>query len=96
MYNTCSWQALSHFPSATSDASDLSWSPAGDYICVVDGPLTYNIAVHAADGRPLASYVAAGAAEGALGVKSVAWNPSGELLAVGSHDQVGALRCGGV
>lgn len=40
------------------------------------------------DGTPLARYRAY---EDALGVKSVAWAPSGQLLAVGSYDQ--ARRC---
>lgn len=40
--------------------------------------------VLALDGTPLVRYRAY---EDALGVKSVAWAPSGQLLAVGSYDQ---------
>lgn len=49
-----------------------------------------------ADGSPATAF---SAYQGALGVKSVAWNGSGELLAVGSYDEVGrrgAARAGRV
>jgi len=29
----------------------------------------------------------------ALGIKSVEWSPSGQMLAVGSFDQAGVLTC---
>ncbi len=51
MYDTSSWQQLRHFRAATSDAAELSWSPDGGRIALVDGPLRYKVAVHAADGR---------------------------------------------
>ena len=46
------------------------------------------VVVYGLDGRVLTSYRAY---SDALGIKSVAWSPSGQLLAVGSYDQV----CGG-
>ena len=71
----------------TSDLADLAWSPDGGAIAVWDSPLEYKLLVYAADGRALAKHCAY---EHALGVKggSVAWSPSGQLLAVGSFDQV--------
>jgi len=71
----------------TSDLSDLAWSPDGGAIAVWDHALEYKLLVYAADGRKLAQHVAY---EHALGIKggSVAWSPSGQLLAVGSYDQV--------
>ena len=44
--------------------------------------------MRSAEGEYLAQY---SAYSGALGVKSVAWAPSGQLVAVGSYDQVLAI-----
>lgn len=50
-----------------------------------EGPLEYGVCLYSADGEYLSRY---SAYSGALGIKSVAWSPSGQLLAIGSYDQV--------
>jgi WD40 repeat protein len=44
----------------------------------------YRVLIYSVDGTQMSSY---SAYEHALGVKSVAWSPSGQLLAIGSFDQ---------
>ena len=65
-------------------ACTVQWSPDGSCLAVWDSPLEYGVCLYAADGEYLAQY---SAYTGALGVKAVAWAPSGQLLAVGSFDQ---------
>lgn len=66
------------------DAEDLSWSPDGRAICVVDALVNHRVCLYQPDGRELAVY---SAYEHALGVKTVQWSPSAQFLAVGSYDQ---------
>ena len=51
VYDTATWTQQRHFPVSTEDAAELSWSPDGGYLALVDGPLSYRVVVHAADGR---------------------------------------------
>lgn len=44
----------------------------------------YKILIYSVDGRCLATY---SAYDHALGVKSVAWAPTSQFLAIGSYDQ---------
>lgn len=67
------------------DAADLAWSPDSSKLAVWDSAFTYNVLVLAADGSSLGSY--SGYQDG-LGIRSVGWSPGGDLLAVGSYDQV--------
>lgn len=46
-------------------------------------PLQYKVLLYSLDGRLLAAYCAY---EWSLGIKSVAWSPSSQFLAVGSYD----------
>jgi hypothetical protein len=87
VFSTSAWTVAAHFQVETNDLSDLAWSPDGGAIAVWDHALEYKLLVYAADGRKLAQHAAY---EHALGIKggSVAWSPSGQLLAVGSYDQV--------
>ena len=84
MYTCADWQLAHHFQLATADLEDIAWSP--DCACLVawDTCLTYKLVVFAPNGEMLTSY---SAYQNALGIKSVAWSPSGQLLAVGSFDQ---------
>jgi hypothetical protein len=67
------------------DAADIAWSPDSSKLAVWDSPLTYAVHVLGPDGASLGSYSAYG---DGLGVRSVSWSPGGDLLAVGSYDQV--------
>ena len=44
----------------------------------------YKILLYSVDGRCLAKY---SAYENALGVKSIAWSPTSQFLAIGSYDE---------
>ncbi|KAK3278435.1 hypothetical protein CYMTET_13627 [Cymbomonas tetramitiformis] len=85
IFGTQQWSVAAHFAIETSDAADISWSPDGGNICVWDTVLAYKMLVYAPDGRCLTKHEAY---ENALGIKSLNWCPSGQLLAVGSFDQV--------
>lgn len=55
--------------------------------------LQYKVLLYSLDGRLLATYCAY---EWSLGIKSVAWSPSSQFLAVGSYDgKVGRAPAGG-
>lgn len=45
----------------------------------------HRVQVFTSDGKPATTY---SAYQDALGIKDVAWNASGELLSVGSYDEV--------
>ena len=51
VYDTAAWGRQAHFQAATEDAAELSWSPDGGCLALMDGPLSYRVCVHAADGR---------------------------------------------
>lgn len=78
----------------TADAAGLAFSPDGRYLAVWDSCLNYKICIYTLQGRLCGTY---SAYENALGIKSVQWSPSSQLLAVGSYDQsvsVGRGRMG--
>ena len=78
------WEMVSHFSVDTKDLAGVSWSPNGGMLCLQDSLLYYNVLLYSMDGRCVATY---SAYENALGVKSLAWSPTGQFLAVGSYDQ---------
>ncbi len=51
MYDTATWTQQRHFRASTSDAAELSWSPDGGCLALLEGALAYRVAVHAVDGR---------------------------------------------
>ena len=53
-----------------------------------DTCLAYKLVVSTLQGEVLTTY---SAYANALGIKSVEWSPSGQMLAVGSFDQAGFL-----
>lgn len=77
------WSLLRQVECATADLAGLSWSPSRDCFVVWDSPLAYRLQVFSLDGREELDY---SAYEHQLGVKTVRWSPSGQLLAVGSYD----------
>eukprot|EP00052_Salpingoeca_macrocollata_P032885 m.6740 g.6740 ORF g.6740 m.6740 type:complete len:436 (+) comp4375_c0_seq1:162-1469(+) len=87
IYNCNNWDQISSFPVDTKDAVSLSWSPNDRCICVQESCLDYDIGVYMTDGNKLGQY---SAYDDALGVKTVAWAPSEQLLSVGSYD--GCIR----
>ncbi|KAL5015357.1 hypothetical protein ScPMuIL_009627 [Solemya velum] len=79
-----SWELVKHFDTDTDDLEGLSWSPDGRVLCVWDAPLNYKVLLYSVDGRCIAQY---SAYSNALGVKSIAWSPTSQFLAIGSYDQ---------
>lgn len=69
----------------TQDLADLAWSPDGSCFAVWDILLTYKLLIYSSSGHCLASY---SAYQDALGIRTVQWSPDGQMLAVGSYDQV--------
>ncbi|XP_004474669.1 WD repeat-containing protein WRAP73 [Dasypus novemcinctus] len=77
------WQLLRHFDTDTQDLAGIEWAPNGCVLAVWDTCLEYKILLYSLDGRLLSSYTAY---EWSLGIKSVAWSPSSQFLAIGSYD----------
>ncbi|XP_049609478.1 WD repeat-containing protein WRAP73 [Syngnathus scovelli] len=78
------WHLLRHFETETQDLVGLEWSPNGCVLAVWDSCLEYKVLLYSLDGRLLFTY---SAYEWSLGVKSVAWSPSSQFLAIGSYDE---------
>ncbi|XP_040843743.1 WD repeat-containing protein WRAP73 isoform X2 [Ochotona curzoniae] len=77
------WQLLRHFDTDTQDLAGIEWAPNGCVLAAWDTCLEYKILLYSLDGRLLSAYCAY---EWSLGIKSVAWSPSSQFLAVGSYD----------
>ncbi|KAK2493697.1 hypothetical protein MC885_010390, partial [Smutsia gigantea] len=77
------WQLLRHFDTDTQDLAGIEWAPNGCVLAVWDTCLEYKMLLYSLDGRLLAVFCAY---EWSLGIKSVAWSPSSQFLAVGSYD----------
>uniref|UniRef100_A0A8C8YM67 WD repeat containing, antisense to TP73 n=1 Tax=Prolemur simus TaxID=1328070 RepID=A0A8C8YM67_PROSS len=77
------WQLLRHFDTDTQDLAGVEWAPNGCVLAVWDTCLEYKVLLYSLDGRLLSAFCAY---EWSLGVKSVAWSPSSQFLAVGSYD----------
>ncbi|KAK3157146.1 hypothetical protein QOZ80_2AG0116810 [Eleusine coracana subsp. coracana] len=79
-----SWEIMGVFAVDTVDLAGVEWSPDDSSIVVWDSLLEYKVLIYSPDGRCLFKYLAY---ESGLGVKTVAWSPCGQFLAVGSYDQ---------
>ncbi|XP_022453964.1 WD repeat-containing protein WRAP73 isoform X2 [Delphinapterus leucas] len=77
------WQLLRHFDTDTQDLAGIEWAPNGCVLAAWDSCLEYKILLYSLDGRLLSTFCAY---EWSLGIKSVAWSPSSQFLAVGSYD----------
>ncbi|XP_074233715.1 WD repeat-containing protein WRAP73 isoform X3 [Camelus bactrianus] len=77
------WQLLRHFDTDTQDLAGIEWAPNGCVLAAWDSCLEYKVLLYSLDGRLLSTYCAY---EWSLGIKSVAWSPSSQFLAVGSYD----------
>ncbi|KAK7071614.1 WD repeat-containing protein wrap73 [Halocaridina rubra] len=81
---TKSWQLVKHFEVATKDLAGVQWASDGTVLAVWESPLEYKVLIYSLSGHCLASY---SAYQWSLGVKTVAWSPTGQFLAIGSYDQ---------
>ncbi|XP_042650568.1 WD repeat-containing protein WRAP73 isoform X2 [Tyto alba] len=78
------WQLLRHFDTETQDLFGIEWAPNGCVLAAWDTCLEYKILLYSLDGRLLSMYRAY---EWSLGIKSIAWSPSSQFLAIGSYDE---------
>ncbi|CAB1329539.1 unnamed protein product [Coregonus sp. 'balchen'] len=78
------WHLLRHFETETQDLAGVEWSPNGCVLAVWDSCLEYKVLLYSLDGRLLSTF---SAYEWSLGIKSLAWSPSSQFLAIGSYDE---------
>jgi len=78
------WQLLKHFEVDTDNLDGISWSPNGCTFAVWESPLEYKVLVYNVDGQCVNKFQPS---KWSLGVKTVCWPSSGQLLAIGSYDQ---------
>lgn len=78
------WQLIKHFEVETDNLEGISWSPNGTAFAVWESPLEYKVLVYNVDGQCVNKFQPS---KWSLGVKTVGWSPSGQLLAIGSFDQ---------
>lgn len=88
MYTCSNWSLIKQFQVATTDLEDIAWSPDAACLVAWDTCLSYSLTVFTPEGETLAKY---SAYSNALGVKTVQWAPSGQMLIIGSFDQVSSV-----
>ncbi|RKO97662.1 hypothetical protein CXG81DRAFT_12185 [Caulochytrium protostelioides] len=94
LLDTTTWQTVHAFPCGTNDLRHLQWSPDGRYLAIWDGLFDPRVFVYLPTGQLVAEYAPdpCGAPEtgrprtGGLGIRTVAWAPSAQLLALGGYN----------
>ncbi|THU93629.1 YVTN repeat-like/Quino protein amine dehydrogenase [Dendrothele bispora CBS 962.96] len=85
LYDTSdSYKLVRHFPLPTSSLSNFSLSPNGNYLAVWEGPLEYKLYILTLAGNLLTTFTPN--PEPTLGIRQVAWHPSGAFIAIGGYD----------
>ncbi|KAJ9081966.1 hypothetical protein DSO57_1009188 [Entomophthora muscae] len=84
IYDTDTWLLKKHFLLDTIDAADISWSPDGQFIAVLESCIEYKVILYSPAGFSVGSY---SAYEVGLGIKTMCWSPTSEHLILGSYDQ---------
>ncbi|KAF0301546.1 WD repeat-containing protein WRAP73 [Amphibalanus amphitrite] len=83
LFATSGWELIKHIDSVGQDVAGLSWSPDSELFALWDGLLQSRVAVYDLTGRRLAEVKLPGSP---LGVSTVHWSPSGQLLAATGFD----------
>ena len=68
----------------TSSLGGLSLSPTGNYLAIWEGPLDYKLYIYNLAGQQVATFEPEEITT--LGIRTVAWHPSGLFVAVGGWD----------
>ncbi|KAF5385412.1 hypothetical protein D9757_005386 [Collybiopsis confluens] len=91
LYDTSdSYRIVRHFALPTSSLASFSLSPTGNHISAWEGPLEYKLYILTLAGHCLKKF--APEPEPVLGIREVAWHPSGMFLAIlGFDDKVQIL-----
>ncbi|OQR95704.1 WD repeat-containing protein WRAP73 [Thraustotheca clavata] len=84
IYNVDTWEMVSHFDVASYDLVEITWTMDGRAIFIRDTHLEYRFLLYSPDGTLLQTYEAY---QNALGIKTVSWSPTGQLVAIGSYDE---------
>ncbi|KAG6851214.1 hypothetical protein H0H93_015224 [Arthromyces matolae] len=79
-----SYKLVNHFPLPTSSLASLSLSPVGDYLAVWEGPTEYKLYIMNLAGSTIATF--SPDRDPGLGIRCVAWHPSGSFLSIGGWD----------
>ncbi|KAF9270125.1 YVTN repeat-like/Quino protein amine dehydrogenase [Marasmius fiardii PR-910] len=79
-----SFKLVRHFPLPTTSVSSIALSPTDNYLAVWEGSLEYKLHVITLAGTLLTTFTPS--PEPALGIRHVAWHPSGAFLAVGGWE----------
>ena len=83
LFSTAGWQLIKHLATVGQDVAGLAWCPHSERFCVWAGLQQCRVAVYDLTGRQLAELKLA---DSPLGVSSVHWCRTGQLLAVTGHD----------
>ncbi|KAJ2715653.1 WD repeat-containing protein wrap73 [Coemansia spiralis] len=82
VYDTEDWRLVREIALDTVDVAGLAWSPDGLHIVAWDTASSYSVAV-----VNVAGMVKRLTEDEGLGVRTCAWGPTGQLLALGGHDR---------
>lgn len=89
LYDTRTFEEVTSLELGTSDAAGMLWSPDSRHLVVWDGvtygPRVVVLGVSSCSAQVVMDKAWVAGASG-LGVRSVAWSPSGSVLAVGTYD----------
>ncbi|KAK9795231.1 hypothetical protein WJX73_008078 [Symbiochloris irregularis] len=84
LVSTATWRLTSRRVVGSSDLAAIAWSPDGSRLAAWDAVLQYKALLFGRDGAAKGSYCAY---QDALGIEDGAWQPRGQMLALGSCDQ---------
>lgn len=77
------WNLLETFRVSTEDLAGMAWSPSSDILCIWEAAVVgFKLLVYDHSGRMLVSYHVDSEI---IGIKSVLWHPTGQLLLAEGH-----------